>query len=146
MNNNRPIASVRTSGKARPGGDRGRGGLTMHGLSPGPLLFPDQPQFVYGLRAAMPIGNVMPVMFNLPLISIRVRVLRAPPHILYPAALSFVIVGGSCSSPNTDDIIIAALSAANADRAAQFRRVANGATMVMVRYQPVRGVLLRLAG
>lgn len=44
------------------------GALLMIGLQPGPLLFQQQPQFVWGLIASMYIGNLMLLVLNLPLV------------------------------------------------------------------------------
>jgi putative tricarboxylic transport membrane protein len=47
----------------------------------------------WGLIASFFIGNVILLFFNLPLISIWVRILRIPYHVLYPAILVFICVG-----------------------------------------------------
>ncbi|ATW25403.1 tripartite tricarboxylate transporter permease [Candidatus Formimonas warabiya] len=87
------------------------GGLMMYGLTPGPLLFRDHAQFVYGLIATMFIGNIMLVILNLPLISVWIRMLKVPLHILYPVVMAFIIVGGYCAAFNTNDLIVLAVFA-----------------------------------
>lgn len=63
------------------------GALLIFGLRPGPTLFTQNPDFVWGLFASMYIGNVMLLVLNLPLIGIFAQVVRLP----YPI-LTFVIV------------------------------------------------------
>jgi len=69
------------------------GGLMMYGLTPGPLLFRDNPTFVYGLIATMFVGNLMLIILNLPLISIWIKMVKVPLHILYPVVIAFVLLG-----------------------------------------------------
>lgn len=85
------------------------GGLMMYGLVPGPLLFRDHPQFVYGLIATMFIGNMLLVILNLPLISLWIRMLKVPLHILYPVVIAFIIIGGYSVSLNTFDLFVLVL-------------------------------------
>jgi len=44
------------------------GGLMMYGLQPGPMLFTQNPQFVWAVIASMYIGNVILLVLNLPLV------------------------------------------------------------------------------
>lgn len=61
-------------------------------ITPGPLLFTERPDLVWGLIAALFIGNFMLLIMNIPLVSLFVRVLMVPAHILMPlvAMISFV--------------------------------------------------------
>ncbi len=69
------------------------GALMIHGLRPGPLLFEQHPQFVWGVIASMYVGNVMLLILNLPLIGIWVRLLRLPQSVLMPMILAFSVAG-----------------------------------------------------
>src|SRR5918996_1123886 len=69
------------------------GALMIHGLRPGPLLFEQHPQFVWGVIASMYVGNVMLLILNLPLIGIWVRLLRLPHSVLMPLILAFSVTG-----------------------------------------------------
>ena len=60
------------------------GGLMMYGLQPGPMLFIQNPDFVWAVIASMYIGNVMLLVLNLPLIGVWVRIVRIPFYILGP--------------------------------------------------------------
>ena len=60
------------------------GAFIMYGIQPGPLLFQNRPDLVWGLIDSMYIGNVMLLILNLPLIGIFVQLLKIPSGILYP--------------------------------------------------------------
>jgi putative tricarboxylic transport membrane protein len=62
-------------------------------MRPGPLLIQDHPDIFWGLVASMYIGNVMLLIFNLPLVPLFAQILRLPAHILYSGILGISIVG-----------------------------------------------------
>jgi len=65
----------------------------LWGMRPGPLLIQDHPDIFWGLVASMYIGNVMLLIFNLPLVPLFAQILRLPAHILYSGILGISIVG-----------------------------------------------------
>jgi putative tricarboxylic transport membrane protein len=69
------------------------GGLMMFGLRPGPLLFEQNPEFVWGLIASMYIGNVMLVILNIFFIPVFVAAVRVQLAFLAPMIVAFTIVG-----------------------------------------------------
>ena len=69
------------------------GGLMMYGLQPGPLLFKQQPEFVWAVIASMYIGNVMCLVLNLPLVGMWARIAVIPFPILGPLIVVFSIIG-----------------------------------------------------
>ncbi|SJZ69312.1 tripartite tricarboxylate transporter permease [Consotaella salsifontis] len=69
------------------------GALLMLGLQPGPTLFQDHPDIVWGLTASMFVGNIICAIINLPLASLLVRVLSVPGRILYPSVLGLAYLG-----------------------------------------------------
>ncbi len=77
------------------------GALLMYNITPGPLLFEQQPQVVWGLIASMYIGNLALLALNLPLVGLFARLLAVPAWALYPAvlALSFAGVWAVSNSP-----------------------------------------------
>ncbi|MBI2815733.1 MAG: tripartite tricarboxylate transporter permease [Acidobacteria bacterium] len=64
-----------------------------YGLQPGPLLFENEPNLVWGLIASMYIGNVFLLILNLPLVGIWVRLLSIPRPLLYAGILIFATLG-----------------------------------------------------
>ncbi len=69
------------------------GALMIHGLRPGPLLFQQHPDFVWGLIASMYVGNIMLLVLNLPLVKIFAMILLIPRYILLPLIVVFSTLG-----------------------------------------------------
>jgi putative tricarboxylic transport membrane protein len=69
------------------------GAFIMYGIQPGPLLFQNRPDLVWGLVDSMYIGNIMLLILNLPLIGLFVRLLYIPAGILYPLIVSISVIG-----------------------------------------------------
>jgi putative tricarboxylic transport membrane protein len=67
--------------------------MMVHGVSPGPLLISQQPQLFWGFIASMYVGNLVLLILNLPLVGLFVNLLRVPYPYLYPAILTFSILG-----------------------------------------------------
>lgn len=72
------------------------GALTLYNITPGPLLFQNQPTIVWGLIASLFVANVLLLVMNIPLIGLFTRMLEIPKSILVPliATVSFVGVYG----------------------------------------------------
>lgn len=68
-------------------------GFQQYGLNPGPLLFAERPDLVWGLIASLFIANTMLVIINLPLIGLWVRLLAIPQPWLYAGILVFAAMG-----------------------------------------------------
>jgi putative tricarboxylic transport membrane protein len=69
------------------------GGLMMYGLQPGPMLFKQNPQFVWAVIASMYIGNVMLLVLNLPLVGMWARIAIIPFPVLGPLIVLCSVVG-----------------------------------------------------
>ena len=69
------------------------GALILYGIRPGPMLFQEHPDLVWGLIASMYVGNVMLLILNLPLVPLFASLLRLPYRFLYPLILGFCAVG-----------------------------------------------------
>ncbi len=69
------------------------GAFIMYGIQPGPLLFQNRPDLVWGLIDSMYIGNVMLLILNLPLIGLFVRLLYIPGGILMPLIMAISTIG-----------------------------------------------------
>jgi len=75
-------------------------------ITPGPLLFTNNPDVVWGLIAALFIGNVMLLIMNIPMVSLFVRVLLVPPRYLMPAVAMISFVGIYGISGSTFDLMV----------------------------------------
>ncbi|KFC63885.1 Tricarboxylic transport membrane protein [Bosea sp. LC85] len=75
-------------------------GFQQYGLNPGPLLFAEKPDLVWGLIASLFIANVMLVILNLPLIGLWVRLLAIPQPWLYAGILVFATMGTLAVNPS----------------------------------------------
>src|SRR6185437_15562242 len=54
------------------------GGLMIWGLNPGPTLFTERPDFVWGLIASMYLGNIVAVVLVLSTVPMFAAILRVP--------------------------------------------------------------------
>ena len=68
-------------------------GFQQFGLQAGPLLFQNEPRFVWTLLASLYVGNVLLLVLNLPLITLWVQLLRIPAPLLYGGILVVATVG-----------------------------------------------------
>jgi len=69
------------------------GALMIQGLTPGPLLFRNNPMFVYSVFWAFLVGAIFVLFVTLATMKIWVAILRVPRWILLPAIAVFCVVG-----------------------------------------------------
>ncbi len=69
------------------------GGLLIWGLQPGPLLFVEKPDFVWGLIASMYLGNIAGLFVVLTCVPIFASILRIPFSIIAPVIIVICAVG-----------------------------------------------------
>ena len=70
------------------------GALTLYNsITPGPAMFTEQPDIVWGLIAALLIANVMLLVMNIPLIGLFTRMPTIPRWFLVPAIAAVSAVG-----------------------------------------------------
>ena len=69
------------------------GGLMIHGLQPGPLLFQEQPVLMYGIFIAMLLSNLAMLIEEFFGLRIFVSLLKTPKYILLPIIFVLCIVG-----------------------------------------------------
>jgi putative tricarboxylic transport membrane protein len=69
------------------------GGLLIWGLQPGPLLFVEQKDFVWGLIASMYLGNVVGLLIVLAFVPAFAAILRVPFSIIGPAIIVICAIG-----------------------------------------------------
>jgi len=84
-------------------------GFQQYGLNPGPLLFADRPDLVWGLIASLLIANVMLLILNLSLIGLWVKLLAIPQHWLYAGILVFAAMGTIAAKPSVVELAMLAV-------------------------------------
>ena len=80
------------------------GAFIMHGLTPGPILFTQNPDFVWGVIASMFIGNAMLLFMNLPMAGWWAKIAEVPAKLLYPIVLIISIIGAYTVSNDLWDV------------------------------------------
>jgi putative tricarboxylic transport membrane protein len=69
------------------------GGLMIWGLQPGPLLFIEKPDFVWGLIASMYLGNIAGLIVVLTCVPFFAAILRIPFSIIAPVIMVICAIG-----------------------------------------------------
>jgi putative tricarboxylic transport membrane protein len=69
------------------------GGLLIWGLQPGPLLFVEQKDFVWGLIASMYLGNIVGLIVVLSTVPLFASILRIPFSIIAPVIIVICAIG-----------------------------------------------------
>jgi putative tricarboxylic transport membrane protein len=82
------------------------GGLLIWGLQPGPLLFVEQKDFVWGLIASMYLGNVVGLAVVLTMVPVFAAILRVPFGIIAPIILVICAIGAYTVHNNNFDVIM----------------------------------------
>src|ERR1700742_3875694 len=82
------------------------GGLLIWGLQPGPLLFVEQKEFVWGLIASMYLGNIFGLLVVLTCVPLFAAILRVPFSIIAPIILMFCAIGAYSVHSSTFDVML----------------------------------------
>jgi putative tricarboxylic transport membrane protein len=82
------------------------GGLLIWGLQPGPLLFTEQPEFVWGLIASMYLGNVVGLLVVLTTVPWWAAILRLPFSIVAPVIVVICAVGAYTVHNHMQDVFL----------------------------------------
>ncbi len=80
------------------------GGLLLHGLAPGPLLFVKNGPFVYGVFIALLVATIVMVALEFAGLKFFVSVLKVPRHILLPIVMVLCGVGAFGLSSRVFDV------------------------------------------
>src|SRR6186997_1900259 len=80
------------------------GGLLIWGLQPGPLLFVEQKDFVWGLIASMYLGNIVGLAVVLTMVPVFAAILRVPFGVIAPIILVICAIGAYTVHNNTFDV------------------------------------------
>ncbi|KIQ06154.1 MULTISPECIES: tripartite tricarboxylate transporter permease [Pseudomonas] len=82
------------------------GALTLYNITPGPLLFEQQPDIVWGLIASLFIANVMLLVLNIPMIGLFTRILAVPTWALAPVIAIITGIGVYAVHATTFDLFL----------------------------------------
>jgi len=80
------------------------GGLLIWGLQPGPLLFVEQKDFVWGLIASMYLGNIAGLIVVLTAVPLFAAILRVPFPIIAPVIVVICAIGAYTVKNNMFDV------------------------------------------
>ncbi|MDA0998036.1 MAG: tripartite tricarboxylate transporter permease, partial [Proteobacteria bacterium] len=80
------------------------GGMVIWGLQPGPRLFTDQTEFVWGLIGSFYISNLFALIVNLAFIPVFIWMLRMPFTVLAPMIFVLSVVGGFAATQDMHDV------------------------------------------
>ena len=85
------------------------GALLVLNVIPGPLLFQDHPDVVWGLVASMYVSNLILLILNLPLVGLFVRILYVPERLLLPLIVAICVIGTYAVNFSAFDLQVMAL-------------------------------------
>jgi putative tricarboxylic transport membrane protein len=80
------------------------GGMVIWGLEPGPRLFVDHSEFVWGLIASLYAANVFALLINIAFIPLFIKILKTPFTILAPIIFTLCIIGGYAPTEDMHDV------------------------------------------
>jgi TctA family transporter len=82
------------------------GGLLIWGLQPGPMLFVEQKEFIWGLIASMYLGNLAGLLIVLTAVPLLAAILRIPFSIIAPVIMVICAIGAFTVHNSTFDIVL----------------------------------------
>lgn len=80
------------------------GGMVIWGLEPGPRLFTDHSEFVWGLIASLYAANLFAVLINIAFIPVFIQILKTPFTILAPIIFILCLIGGYAPTQDMHDV------------------------------------------
>lgn len=80
------------------------GGMVIWGLEPGPMLFVEHKDFVWGLIASLYSANLFALIINIMFIPVFIWVLRMPFTVLAPIIFVLCIIGGFAPTQSMHDV------------------------------------------
>ena len=82
------------------------GGMMIHGIIPGPQVMTDKPGLFWGMIASMWVGNLMLIVFNLPMVGVWVKMLTVPYRLLSVAILFFCCIGVYSVNNSAEEVLL----------------------------------------
>jgi putative tricarboxylic transport membrane protein len=80
------------------------GGMVIWGLEPGPMLFVNHSDFVWGLIASLYAANIFAVIINVAFIPVFIKILKTPFTILAPIIFVLCLIGGYAPTQSMHDV------------------------------------------
>lgn len=82
------------------------GAFVIHGLTPGPLLFRDNPDIAWAIIASLFVSNLILLVMNVPMIRVWLVVLRVPYSVLFACVTGLMVVGAYAVERSPINILI----------------------------------------
>jgi putative tricarboxylic transport membrane protein len=82
------------------------GGLVLHGINPGPLLFTNSGVFVYGVFFSIIISTIVMVFMEFAGLRLFAKVLRVPKYVMLPVIMALCCVGSFGLNNRVFDIVV----------------------------------------
>ncbi|OGA60549.1 MAG: hypothetical protein A3G81_08725 [Betaproteobacteria bacterium RIFCSPLOWO2_12_FULL_65_14] len=83
------------------------GGLLLHGLTPGPMLFVKNPEIVYGLYGGLLVANIAMFLIGLVILTPCLWLVSRPKHYLMAFILALVVTGAYAIEQSLFDVALA---------------------------------------
>ncbi|MBT4524940.1 MAG: C4-dicarboxylate ABC transporter permease [Deltaproteobacteria bacterium] len=80
------------------------GAFMLHDLNPGPLLFRDSPEIVYGIFTSLILANIIMLILGLYGNRAFIKVVSVPAKIMYPMILAIAIIGSFAVNGSLFDV------------------------------------------
>ncbi len=80
------------------------GAFMLHDLVPGPLLFTDHPDIVYGIFCALILANIIMLIIGVYGNRLFIKVVSVPEAIMYPLILAIAVIGSFAVSGSMFDV------------------------------------------
>ncbi|PWK56771.1 tripartite tricarboxylate transporter permease, partial [Silicimonas algicola] len=85
------------------------GGMLIHGLTPGPMLFQKEPEFVYGLFGGLVVANIAQLLLGIVMMTPALWLVNRPKPYLMAAIFALVFSGIYSIHDNTYDLYLVLL-------------------------------------
>ncbi len=86
------------------------GGLLMYGLTPGPLLFQNEPEFTWGIIASLYVANIITLIISLMIIPQLAKIIKVPPRIMIPLVTVICVIGSYSASNSMYGVVLMLIS------------------------------------
>ena len=82
------------------------GALALYNITPGPALFTQQQDLVWGLIASLFVANLLLLLMNIPMVGVFTRMLSIPNYALVPGIIAVSAVGVYAIHATTFDLLL----------------------------------------